>query len=449
VNSITLDGNSSPSLASGSAGIYTTSTDQFSVSGGPPAAPTPTPTPVVTQGGTFGSGADTLTVDLAEDAYQGDAQANVAIDGTLLTPTPLTVTASHAAGGTEAFNFEGYFGSGQHTVAISFLNDAYGGSPSLDRNLYVNGLTLDGNSSPSLASGATTMPWTATDQFSVSGGTPAAPSPTPTPVVTQGGTFGSGADTLILTLAEDAYQGDAQANVSIDGTLLTATPLTVTASHAAGASEAFTFQGYFGSGQHTVAVSFLNDAYGGSPSLDRNLYVNSITLDGNSSPSLASGSAGIYTTSTDQFSVSGGTPAPVGAAQGQDTLALYVSEDAWQGNAQFTIQVDGKTIGGPQTAFASHAAGQSQAYVVQGDFGAGPHQVGVTFLNDAWGGSPSTDRNLYLDGVDFDGNSFLNGTIAQYWDGSTSPVQVSAAAAGYGPQHPIQSMSPAIMLPLS
>ena len=130
-----------------------------------------------------------------------------------------------------------------------------------------------------------------------------------------------------------------------------------------------------------------------------------------------------------------------------DILTLHVSEDAWQGDAQFTIQVDGRTVGAPQTAFASHAGGQSQAYVVQGSFGAGPHEVGVTFVNDAYGGLPGLDRNLYLDGVGFDGKTFLDASVPLHFDGSRL-VEVNAAAAGLGTQPQFLSPGPDIVLPL-
>ena len=80
-----------------------------------------------------------------------------------------------------------------------------------------------------------------------------------------GGPFGSGPDTLVLTLAEDAFQGDAQASVAIDGKTLNAQPITVTAAKNAGQSESFIFKGSFGPGAHDLAVSFLNDAYDGTP----------------------------------------------------------------------------------------------------------------------------------------------------------------------------------------
>ena len=108
-------------------------------------------------------------------------------------------------------------------------------------------------------------------------------------------------DTLVVTLSEDAYEGDAKAKIAIDGTLLTATPITITAARVAGQTQAFTVHGNFGSEPHNLAISFLNDAYGGSPTLDRNLYIDEITLDGQQL--LSGGSIALYTTSTDSFEV--------------------------------------------------------------------------------------------------------------------------------------------------
>lgn len=93
-------------------------------------------------------------------------------------------------------------------------------------------------------------------------------------------TIGTGPDTLTVTLSEDAYKGNARASIALDGAPLTARPLTVTASHEAGAGETFTFKGNFGPGAHDLAISFLNDAYDGTPGTDRNLYVNKINYNG-------------------------------------------------------------------------------------------------------------------------------------------------------------------------
>ena len=233
----------------------------------PPSAPT------TIDGGTFGSGPDTLVLTLAEDAFQGDAQADVAIDGQMLTAQPITVTALQNAGQIEDFTFKGTFGAGAHNLTMSFLNDAYGGTPATDRNLYVNGVSYDGFSSrPSAA----VFDTAGTNQFTI----PPAGDPEASPTNIDGGTFGSGSDTLVLTLTADAFQGNARASVAIDGQMLTAQPITVTAVRTSGQSENFTFKGNFGLGAHDLAVSFLNDAYGGTPATDRNLYLNGASYDG-------------------------------------------------------------------------------------------------------------------------------------------------------------------------
>lgn len=164
----------------------------------------------------FGSGSDTLVLTLAEDAFQGDARFNATIDGQTLNANPLTVTALHTAGQSEAFTFKGPFGPGAHDLSISFINDAYSGTPTTDRNLYVNGVSYNGFSSrPSAAE----LDTASTARFTI----PPAGDPESTPTNINGATFGTGPDTLTLTLGEDAFQGDAQFNVAIDGKTLNAT----------------------------------------------------------------------------------------------------------------------------------------------------------------------------------------------------------------------------------
>jgi Ca-dependent carbohydrate-binding module xylan-binding len=131
-------------------------------------------------------------------------------------------------------------------------------------------------------------------------------------------------------------------------------------------------------------------------------------------------------------------PGPTVLGSGPDTLVLEVSEDAWKGNAEFTVSVDGKQIGGTQTAVALHAAGQSQAFDVEGTFGAGKHTVTVDFLNDAWGGTASTDRNLYVTGATIDGIPVAGASLALYSNGPKSftfqePTTPAVAAASTTP----------------
>jgi uncharacterized protein (TIGR01370 family) len=219
---------------------------------------------------------------------------------------------------------------------------------------------------------------------------------TPPPVIT-----GSGSDTLVLTMSEDAYKGDAQFTVSVDGRQL-AGIFTATAAHAAGASQSFTFKGDWAPGAHAVAVNFLNDAYAGTAATDRNLYVNAISYDGVKTNQGAALMAG----GPRSFSVTDTTAIPAAVTgSGADTLVLAISEDAYLGNAQFTVSLDGRPLGGTFTATALHSANTSQNFVFNGDFGAGAHTLAVNFINDAWAGTATTDRNLYVNAVTYGGTN--------------------------------------------
>ena len=99
-------------------------------------------------------------------------------------------------------------------------------------------------------------------------------------------------------------------------------------------------------------------------------------------------------------------PSVTTTGTGSDSLVLMISEDAYLGDALFTVSVDGRQQGGVFTATASHAAGIDQNFTFKGDWAPGAHAVVVNFLNDAWGGTPATDRNLYVDAMSYDGAAF-------------------------------------------
>jgi hypothetical protein len=408
----------SATLAAGTHGISATATDPAGNTSGVSNPLTIVTLPAVLPAVTTGTGSDTLILNLSEDAYQGDAQFTVSVDGKQLGGT-FTTTASHAVGTSQAFTFKGDWAIGMHGVTVNFLNDAWAGTPLTDRNLYVNTISYDGTStgqSAALMSGGPKS-FTVSDTTAI----PAAVS------------TGSGSDTLILNLSEDAYQGDAQFTVSVDGKQLGGT-FTTTASHAAGASQAFTFKGDWATGMRSVTVNFLNDAWAGTPATDRNLYVNAISYDGTN----AGQSAALMNSGPKSFPVTDTTviPSPAVTGSGSDTLILNLSEDAYQGDAQFTVSVDSKQLGGTFTATASHAAGASQAFTFKGDWAIGMHSVTVNFLNDAWAGTPATDRNLYVDTISYDGtNTGQSATLMSAGPKSltvTDTTAIPAAVTGSG-----------------
>lgn len=126
------------------------------------------------------------------------------------------------------------------------------------------------------------------------------------------------------------------------------------------------------------------------------------------------------------------TPPPSGTGtsygSGSDSLVLKISQDAYNGNAQYTVSVDGKQIGGTLTASASHALGQSDTVTFKGDWGPGTHTVTVNFLNDAWGGTAATDRNLYVTGATYDGAPVSGANLSLFRSGPAS-FQVSDTTA--------------------
>ncbi|MDJ0390011.1 carbohydrate-binding domain-containing protein [Roseomonas sp. E05] len=215
---------------------------------------------------------------------------------------------------------------------------------------------------------------------------------------------GSGTDKLILQISQNAWRGSAQYIVKVDGKQVGGT-FTASADHNAGLSDTLTLHGDWAAGAHQVSVSFLNDAYGGSASTDRNLFIDGASYNG------ADLKVDIGVPSSarpGQFSFTEGAsaslaPVALSAGSGSDTLVLKVSQQAWQGSAQYIVKVDGKQVGGTFTASADHNAGLSDTLTLHGDWAAGAHQVSVSFLNDAYGGSVSTDRNLFIDGASYNG----------------------------------------------
>ena len=274
-----------------------------------------------------------------------------------------------------------------------------------------------------------------------------------TPLVPSGGgvgaantiptvTVGSGSDQLVLSISEDAYAngdgtsdtaGDAAFTVSIDGKQLAGT-FFAKALNLTGAAQSFLFNGDWAPGAHTVAVKFLNDAWGGTTTTDRNLYVKDITYDGADTKL----SASLMSNGTQNFSVTDSTAVPAAAiGGGSDTLVVKVSEDAYLGNAQFTVSVDGKQQGGTFTCTTLHSSGASQSFTFKGDFGSGNHTVAVNFLNDAYGGSASTDRNLYVNDVVYNGTDtgktatlLSNGAATFAVSGGTTPSVAETADHG-------------------
>lgn len=231
----------------------------------------------------------------------------------------------------------------------------------------------------------------------------------PNPVVTA-------TDTLDVHISEDAWKGDAQYTIAIDGTRIGGVR-TAIASHASGATQDVSLAGNWGAGQHKVTIAFINDAYGGTSATDRNLYVDQVTYDGQATSGYP---ATLLSNGAATFNVAVSKPA--------STLTLFLAEDAYQGDAQYSVAVDGKPLGLGGTVTALNSLGQSQAVSLSSMLSAGTHDVTVSFLNDAWGGTPSTDRNLYVKGIDVN-RVPSSGAVASLYSAGTAHFQVVVPSA--------------------
>lgn len=241
-------------------------------------------------------------------------------------------------------------------------------------------------------------------------------------------TIGSGRDTLVLTLAQDAFNGSAAYTVSVDGVQVGPSQL----AHARvldGTHDTLTLHGSWGAGAHTVTVSFLNDAWGGTAGTDRNLHVEGMTYNGVAvvgSDGVAGAGSALDLMSAGPASLAfvgaaapvHATPALIAIGTGTDTLVLQLSQDAWHGNAQYSVSVDGVQIGSPQTASAWHADGLADTVTVHGNWGAGAHAVRVAFLNDLF--DAGGDRNLHVDAVSYNGLAQAGGRADLWGNGAAS-----------------------------
>ncbi|MGI4955737.1 MAG: family 16 glycosylhydrolase [Janthinobacterium lividum] len=239
----------------------------------------------------------------------------------------------------------------------------------------------------------------------VSGSAALSPSAASPVVAAPGPTYlGSGPDTIHVGLSEDAFRGDAQAIITIDGQTIGGTQ-TITASHAAGQSQDFAIAGSWGASAHTVGIRFINDAYDPATAGDRNLYVDRVSLNGQAS---TPGSVAMLSNGQATLAIPG--------AAGK-SLVLHVNESAYQGDAQFTVAVDGKQQGGILTATASSAAGAWQDIDLGSSFTPGVHDIAVTFLNDLY--NAGGDRNLFIGGAAYGGVQLSGATASLYSAGTT------------------------------
>lgn len=86
-----------------------------------------------------------------------------------------------------------------------------------------------------------------------------------------------------------------------------------------------------------------------------------------------------------------------------DIVAVNVSRDAYNADANFSVTVDHKQVFTNLVATASHAEGSTQAFTFTGNWGPGPHTITIRFLRDAYDKAPNLNRKLYIDNISYNG----------------------------------------------
>ena len=109
-------------------------------------------------------------------------------------------------------------------------------------------------------------------------------------------------------------------------------------------------------------------------------------------------------------------------------LVLHVSEDAWNGDAQITVSIDGVQVLGPTSITASHAANRTQDITIDGILGTDAHSVQVNFVNPASGATVSQQRNVFISGANFNGQEIAFSTPLYGADQSAASTTFSVGS---------------------
>src|SRR5260221_8738058 len=79
-------------------------------------------------------------------------------------------------------------------------------------------------------------------------------------------------------------------------------------------------------------------------------------------------------------------------------VSVVVAGDAYLGDPELALMVNGQQVG-TATVTASHSSGQWQTLTFSVLMPASMQTIGISFLNDAYGGAPMLGRHLYFDHI--------------------------------------------------
>jgi hypothetical protein len=218
--------------------------------------------------------------------------------------------------------------------------------------------------------------------------------PTPPNNLPKSVTIGTGADVIVLKMAEDWYLTDAQYNILLDGTQI-GTTQTVSALKANNQFDTVTVRCGLLDGSHTLTINFLNDNWdgtwgpdGNTPNgHDVNIYVDSATYNGVAIPNTNFIIYNTDSTNTITFNpvdlLPSRPPKSVTLGTGSDSLVFQITQSWYLADAQYNVYIDGVQVGANQTVSSIRSSGNRDTVTVKGNWSTGNHTCAVNFLNDA------------------------------------------------------------------
>lgn len=360
-----------------------------------------------------GTGPDSFVLNISQDAFNGNAQFQVFVDGLQVGGT-FEASALRSDTKGDVLTLRGHWGDGAHDVSVKFINDTRIGSDAMDRNLFVNSILYNGD------------PVTTTRANLYSNGTFS--SAVAAKVYSQNLDVGTGKDSFVISISQDAYLGNAKYQIFIDGKQVGGT-FEAAALRKNGLVDTITLRGDWGEGKHDVSVRYINDArHATDATQDRNLFVNSIFYNGDP---VSTSRTNLYSNGTATTEVAAKLHFQnLDVGVGKDNIVLSISQDSYLGNAKYQVFVDGKQIGGTFEATASRKTGYADTITLHGDWGNGAHDISVKYINDTRNMTDITqDRNLYVNSITFN-DTVVSSTRANLFSNGAFTATVPASLTG-------------------
>lgn len=115
---------------------------------------------------------------------------------------------------------------------------------------------------------------------------------------------------------------------------------------------------------------------------------------------------------------------------GSDVLVLKVAQDYFRQDAQFTVSVDGKQVGGTYTVSSLYGSEGVDTLTLLGNWGSSAHTVAINYLNDQYDKATGQDANLAIMGASFNGVDFVS-KVNKLWSSGNYNFTTPALTADF------------------